>query len=103
MKSRGEGVSVIMKSRGEGVLMYNTHALSLFEGIDLFYFQALRLLREGSDEDPIEEEVLPGGYNPTLVDRMDEDEEIGDEDSDEDCALTAEDGEFGCNTIFCKV
>ena len=37
------------------------------------------------------------------MDRLDEDEEIGDEDSDEDCALTAEDGEFGCNTIFCKV
>ena len=37
------------------------------------------------------------------MDGLDEDEEIGDEDSDEDCALTAEDGEFGCNTIFCKV
>ena len=82
--------------------MYNTHALSFFEGIDLIYFQALRLLREGSYEDPIEEDVLPGDYNPTLVDGLDQDEEAGNEDSgEEDSALTAEDGEFGCNAIFC--
>ena len=48
-----------------------------------------------SDEDPIEEVVLPGDYNPTLVDGLAQDDEASDEDSaDEDSPLTAEDGEF---------